>query len=169
MKLIDKDHPKWPLLFQPAEPVTDYAKQVAPYIGEMRRLIEKKQGGYAICAQQIGLPYSFFVWGGRHWKTPFTRICVNPRIEFPEGAEQGIHREEGCMSFPGKRRDVLRWSKATLFFTDFRGHALMETTSSQLLACVWQHEMDHIEGNPLWLADGSENPKFNIKSPASVS
>lgn len=164
MPIITPTHPDWSLLFQPALPVTDYATQVQPYVAEMRRLIEVRNGGYAISAPQIGIPYRFFIWGGRHWKTPFIRICVNPRVVVAPHAVTTLHKQEGCMSFPGKRRDVERASSVILFRSDMQGGEHNESTDNFQLACTWQHECDHLDGNPLWLADGSENSKFNVKS-----
>jgi peptide deformylase len=171
MPLLTPEHPNWNMLFTPAYPVTDYATQVRPYIREMTSLIERtKNGGYAIAAPQIGVPFHFFIFGGRHMKR-FITICVNPVIVIPPGAIVAKHQAEGCMSFPGKRRDVERAATVHLSYSppnDLEARIGL-VTENYLLACILQHECDHLRGQPLWLADGSENPEFNIKSEEPVA
>ena len=52
--------------------------------------------------------------------------------------------EEGCLSLPDLRLEVLRPKGATISATDNDGDPF-EMTDDGLLARVWQHEFDHLE------------------------
>lgn len=149
-------------MFERSTEVNDYATQVAPHVQAIRRILEQRNGGYAISAVQVGLPVRFFIAGGRHWDDKLIRVYVNPCIA--ERAVPFLHEKEGCMSWPGKRRNVERYSHVLMTWEDRFGAQCVRNSKSLLEALVWQHECDHLDGHTLWLSDGSENPRFNVKS-----
>ena len=70
-------------------------------------------------------------------------VLVNPVVTTPPGKQ--VYGEEGCLSFPGIRGDVLRADSIEVKFQDLNGKA-------HLLHCrgwfarVVQHEVDHLKG-----------------------
>ncbi len=70
------------------------------------------------------------------------RIFVNPRIISAEGE---VEQEEGCLSLPGVWAPVRRAEKVVMVAYTTRGERI-EQEAEGLLARVWQHEMDHLNG-----------------------
>ena len=73
----------------------------------------------------------------------FNRVFINPQIIKEEGEEWIFN--EGCLSIPDVREDVLRKEKITIEYEDenFKKHT---EVLDGLAARVFQHEYDHIEG-----------------------
>ncbi|HKQ33493.1 MAG TPA: peptide deformylase [Thermodesulfobacteriota bacterium] len=67
---------------------------------------------------------------------------INPEIISSEGE---IIAEEACLSIPGFTSDVKRKKKVTIEFYNREGD-LMEIEAEDLLARVFQHEIDHLNG-----------------------
>lgn len=103
--------------------------------------------GVGLAAPQIGMDIRIFVVDG----TPldeekmegFKKAFINPTILKEEGEEWGY--EEGCLSIPGIRAEVLRSSKLTLHYFDENWNEHKEEFDG-LKARIIQHEYDHIEG-----------------------
>jgi len=58
--------------------------------------------------------------------------------------------EEGCLSVPGVREDVLRPQQITLKYQTLSGEEKTEE-HDELMARVIQHEIDHLNGFYLWI------------------
>jgi len=69
-------------------------------------------------------------------------IMINPELVEAEGE---ILSEEGCLSIPDFREDVRRARRVLLRGLDRHGRAL-EIEGEELLARIFQHEMDHLDG-----------------------
>lgn len=69
-------------------------------------------------------------------------IVVNPRIVSVEGEEVGT---EGCLSLPGLQGKVKRAGRVIVKGLDLSGEPV-EVEAEGLLARVFQHEVDHLEG-----------------------
>jgi len=67
---------------------------------------------------------------------------INPEIVFSDGE---ITAEEGCLSIPGFVSDVKRKFEVTVEGYNRDGE-LMEIKCEDLLARVFQHEIDHLNG-----------------------
>ncbi|GJM17176.1 MAG: peptide deformylase [Thermodesulfobacteriota bacterium] len=67
---------------------------------------------------------------------------INPEIVFSDGEIVG---EEGCLSIPGFVSDVKRKYEVTVEGYN-RDGALVEIKCEDLLARVFQHEIDHLDG-----------------------
>ncbi len=94
--------------------------------------------GIGLAAPQIGVGESMIVVdiGAGLYK------LINPRIIRREGS-QAI--EEGCLSLPGVSVKVKRAGKITLKALDHDFNPVT-ITAGGLLACVFQHEIDHLRG-----------------------
>jgi len=67
-------------------------------------------------------------------------VAINPEILESRGERV---MEEGCLSVPGIRSDVLRADTITVRFTDGTFHSV-ETELTGIWARVFQHEYDHL-------------------------
>jgi peptide deformylase len=73
----------------------------------------------------------------------FRRVFINAQIVEEDGKEWAFN--EGCLSIPKIREDVMRKPKIRIKYVDenFKSH---DETFEGLIARVIQHEYDHIEG-----------------------
>ncbi len=105
--------------------------------------------GVGLAAPQVNLPIRLFVVDGKPLANDdpqmatFRRVFINARMLEESGEEWAF--EEGCLSIPGIREEVIRKPRITLQFFDeyFNEHT---ETFSGLAARIIQHEYDHIEG-----------------------
>jgi peptide deformylase len=118
-----------------AVPVVDRAirRLVADMILSMRRA-----RGVGLAAPQIGVPLRVLVVD--IGTGPLA--VINPRLRRRAGAEVGI---EGCLSIPGVYGDVRRAQRIEVEALNLRGRRIV-VRSQDLLARVFQHEIDHLNG-----------------------
>ncbi len=105
--------------------------------------------GIGIAAPQIGLDIRIFVID----LTPlgdedpslkdFRKVFINPRIVLKEGEQ--VLMEEGCLSIPGLREDVLRYDTIQIKYLDSDWQEYDEIFTG-FSARVIQHEYDHLQG-----------------------
>ena len=105
--------------------------------------------GVGLAAPQIGLAIRIFVVDlsalGEDEPSlkDFRKAFINPQIIEKEGEK--VLMEEGCLSIPGLREDVLRFDTVRLKYTDTNWEEHDEVFSG-FPARVIQHEYDHLEG-----------------------
>lgn len=73
----------------------------------------------------------------------FTKVFINPIIIEETGKEWGF--EEGCLSIPNIREEVMRKDTIRIEYED-ENFNLVEATFDDMAARVIQHEYDHLEG-----------------------
>lgn len=120
-----------------AKPVKEITQRHKDILSAMSRLMYESSG-IGLAAPQVGLDECMMVVdiGAGLYK------LINPKIIKKEGTQV---LEEGCLSVPGVCIKVKRSKKILI-------EALDETSMSvsleaeDLLACVIQHEMDHLKG-----------------------
>jgi len=99
-------------------------------------MIEK--GGIGLSANQVGLPYRFFVMRAEE-----IIGCFNPKIvDF--SAEQVI-LEEGCLSFPNLFVKIKRPKTIKVRYTLPDGETVTRKFDGMTARC-FQHELDHLNG-----------------------
>ncbi len=99
--------------------------------------------GVGLAAPQIGVGQRLFVADPSSGRSSGDLIVViNPRIVEREGAQR---EEEGCLSLPGFTEQVTRASRVVVEGLDRDGGAT-RLEGSGLLARVFQHEIDHLDG-----------------------
>jgi peptide deformylase len=136
-----------PVLERPAEPVTAFDTP------ELHALVEDMfETMYA--AHGIGLAGPQIDFGRRitvidvagvdedENKAPEKIVLINPELVAKEGKQTG---EEGCLSIPGFREPVSRAKFVAVRAQDVKGERF-EITGEDLLARVFQHEIDHLNG-----------------------
>lgn len=138
-----------PVLRTPANPV-DLSQIHAPAlkkaIADMREILENVEDGVAIAAPQIGVPLRIFIVSKKIFDEDEKAkdiICINP--EFLRLSRKKQAMEEGCLSVRFWYGHVERSEKATIRAYDEAGK-LFERGGSGLLAQIFQHEMDHLDG-----------------------
>jgi peptide deformylase len=107
-------------------------------------VLMREDGGVGLAAPQVGVLKRVFVMN-HTGKEGDDRVYINPVLADPEGTERG---EEGCLSLPGIRAEVIRDYKLTITAQDVSGKPIKETAEGYL-ARVWQHEFDHLNGTLL--------------------
>ena len=117
--------------------------EITQIINRMRKAMHLAHG-IGLSANQIGLPYKMFVAevpspdAGKKFYAIF-----NPVIEKTSGEK--IKVEEGCLSVPGMRGYLERHERVVLTGFDKNGKPL-KIKAWGLLAHVFQHEVDHLNG-----------------------
>jgi peptide deformylase len=117
------------------EEVTDlHRKLIKDMIDTMRAA-----PGVGLAAPQIGVLERIFVWevDDRHG------AVVNPEIV--ERSSATATDDEGCLSLPGLTYPVERAVEVTIRGLDEHGGPI-ELTGTELLARIFQHEIDHLDG-----------------------
>lgn len=99
--------------------------------------------GVGLAAPQVGLSLNLAVVDVTTGKNPEARLVLaNPVITHSEGEQR---EEEGCLSIPGFRGNVLRPAFVTLRAQDVTGKEY-EMKGEGLLARAFCHEIDHLHG-----------------------
>jgi peptide deformylase len=117
--------------------------EITQIINRMKKAMHLAHG-IGLSANQIGLPYKMFVAevpspdAGKKFYAIF-----NPVIEKTSGEK--IKVEEGCLSVPGMRGYLERHERVVLTGFDKNGKPL-KIKAWGLLAHVFQHEVDHLNG-----------------------
>ena len=110
--------------------------------------------GIGLAAPQVGLAIRLFVVDvpakeKRSAKadppdaTDGPQVYINPVFSNPTGPVEPY--EEGCLSLPDIRGDVLRPPTITITALDINGKQFSQTATGLLARC-WQHECDHLDG-----------------------
>ncbi len=123
--------------FIPALAYADRLKAVLRSMGER---------GIGLAANQVGLLKRVFVAYAdlnTSKKPSDLRAYINPVILAADGNLEPY--EEGCLSFPGIRGNVMRKPKISLgYFNEERKFCTEEMTGLQARCCL--HEIDHLDG-----------------------
>lgn len=81
--------------------------------------------------------------GGIHVTNTNPRYYINPEII--ETSKEASTYNEGCLSFPGARSEVVRPEMVRVKFLDEQGKENIEEMHGLLATCI-QHEIDHLNG-----------------------
>lgn len=128
------------VLTTPSRPVEDpRAEEIQALVADMKETV-KAADGVGLAAPQIGVPLRVIVIAERG-TAPYG--LVNPEIVWASPDTSLL--EEGCLSIPGSRMPVRRPAKVRIRALDERGSPV-ELTGADLLAKIFQHEIDHING-----------------------
>jgi peptide deformylase len=136
-------------LATPSLIVTDFAtERLRALIQDMRDTMEE-EGGVGIAAPQIGYNSRIILFGFEKSERypgekpiPFT-ILINPGIK--PLTEEMVDGWEGCLSVPGLRGLVPRYTKISYEGFDMEGNSI-QRVAENFHARVLQHECDHLDG-----------------------
>lgn len=129
-----------PILNEVAEPVESFDDDLAALAERMLVLMHEGEG-IGLAAPQVGLGIRLFVCNPTAEPDKDT-VVVNPRVVEMSGGEEG---QEGCLSLPGVTVNVRRATSVTMEARDLGGRRV-RLRGDQIVARVWQHEADHLEG-----------------------
>ncbi|MHC4142862.1 MAG: peptide deformylase [Planctomycetota bacterium] len=123
-----------------AELIETIDDTVAAVAARMLELMHEADGA-GLAAPQVGLPWRMFVTKADDRRPDL--VYVNPALG--ELDPEIDVREEGCLSLPGITAEVRRPASATMTALDLQGSEFT-LRDDGLLARVWQHEVDHLDG-----------------------
>ncbi len=130
------------VLESPGKPVEAFDEEFAKLCEEMFESMYAAQG-VGLAAPQIGLAMRLAVVDVSVGKNPEARLVLaNPEIIHVEGDQR---EEEGCLSLPGFRGNVLRPAYVTIRAQNLHGETF-EMKGEGLLARAFSHEIDHLNG-----------------------
>lgn len=142
-----------PVLRQKAKPIPEVNEEVRKVAAAMVEVM-RKADGIGLAGPQVGLPWRIFVAdvpesdkrsasSDPPTATKGPQVYINPVLSKHTGELEPY--EEGCLSLPDIRGDVLRPPMVTITYTDLEGQERQETAAGLLGRC-WQHEVDHLDG-----------------------
>lgn len=127
-----------PVLREKARPVEKFDRALKRLARDMVETMYDSHG-VGLAAPQVGISSRLFVFDDGE-TGPIS--MVNPELSGLEGEQGG---EEGCLSVPGIYFNVVRAERVRVRGLDVDGSPL-EMLGEGLLARIFQHEMDHIDG-----------------------
>ena len=99
--------------------------------------------GIGLAAPQVGVSKRLLVTDiSPVEKKNEPRVFVNPEIVESSGE---VSLEEGCLSIPGVREEIIRPETIVLAYQDLSGQKITETFDGWM-SRVLQHEIDHLNG-----------------------
>ncbi|WP_447829646.1 peptide deformylase [Aeromonas salmonicida] len=124
-----------------AEQVEDITA-VQSLIDDMLETLYTTENGIGLAATQVGRKEAIVIIDLSESRDQ-PLILINPEVI--SGTDK-VFGQEGCLSIPDYYADVERYSSVVVSALDRHGNQLtME--SSEFLAIVIQHEIDHLDGN----------------------
>ena len=138
-----------PVLRERAKPVYQFGTpELRALLQDMQDTMAHKNGA-GLAAPQIGVSQRIVIFGVDHnprypdaEAVPFT-VLVNPKITM---LTRDVEEDwEGCLSVPGMRGIVPRYTKLRYSGFDIEGNPI-ERVAEGFHARVVQHECDHLDG-----------------------
>jgi len=131
--------------------------KIKKILKEMSEALKSQDDGVAIAAPQIGYSLQIFVVSGKVFNKNFIRgeklprnieigkdmIFINPKISKLSREKEWV--PEGCLSVRWLYGNAHRSKKATVTAYDENGKKFIRGASG-LLAQIFQHETDHLNG-----------------------
>ena len=130
-----------PVLRKKAEPVQGITDEIQTLIDDMVETMYDALG-IGLAAPQIGISLRVIVIDEGTRESSGPMVFLNPVIVGQTGSLRG---EEGCLSLPGVYGEVVRAEWVRVEALDRHG-APVRLEARGLLARVFQHELDHLDG-----------------------
>lgn len=149
LSIVSFPHPVLRTRAKPIDRIDDGVRAIAERMIELMYQAE----GIGLAAPQVGLPWRMFVChvpagasedpGDLPASNEGPEVYINPVLTEFEGLPEMM--EEGCLSLPDIRGELMRQPTVTITWTDLDGTSHTRRASGLLARC-WQHEFDHLEG-----------------------
>jgi len=126
-----------PILRKTSKPVGKITKEIKELVENMEETL-RAAPGVGLAAPQVGELIRLIiadVGEGLH-------VIINPKIIKKSGKQSFV---EGCLSLPGLEAPVERAQTVLVKGMDLKGKQI-EIEAQGLLATVFQHEIDHLDG-----------------------
>lgn len=127
-----------PVLREPAKPVTTFDRTLRTLRDDMLETMYDAPG-VGLAGPQVGISLRVFTFDDGQTGPSF---MANPVLSGDEGE---LLEEEGCLSIPGPYHETKRYARIMCSGQDVDG-APLELTGEGLLARIFQHETDHLDG-----------------------
>lgn len=156
MQIIHYPHPA---LSWKSKPVQEINAKLRATVDEMFELMYE-QKGVGLAANQVALPYRFFIMNptGDSDITEEQHVFINPEILKRNGS---VVDQEGCLSLPEVYGDVCRAEEIVVEAFNLKGECF-EFKLKDLPARIVQHEHDHIDGI-MFIDRMSKEDRFEIE------
>ena len=128
-----------PVLRQRAAEIAEIDGRVARMVNDMLPAMYEAEG-IGLAAPQVGIQRRLFVFDLDEGDGPHT--LVNPEIVDSDGEREYT---EGCLSLPGLTFEIVRPKQVHLVGRDLDGNEV-SIEADELLARLFQHELDHLDG-----------------------
>lgn len=151
-EIVKRTHPTLRMRADEVAPSDIGSKSIDACIAHMKNVLDAEEDGAALAAPQVGVALRIFViaerlFGDRPDSEYRSRdphfVFINPVIT--KLSKKKVLMDEGCLSVRGEYGTVPRHSHATVKAYDEHGQPFMRGASG-LLAQVFQHETDHLDG-----------------------
>jgi peptide deformylase len=127
-----------PVLREPAKPVDTFDRALRRLAEDMLETMYDAPG-VGLAGPQVGVSLRIFTYDDGETGSS---VMVNPELVDRSGE---IVDEEGCLSIPGPFHPTPRARAVTCRGQDLKGRPV-EVTGEGLLARIFQHETDHLDG-----------------------
>jgi peptide deformylase len=127
-----------PVLREPAKPVTEFGPSLRKLFDDMVETMLDAPG-VGLAAPQVGISLRLFVFDDGETGPTFV---ANPELSAATGE---LLEDEGCLSIPGPYYPTPRSARILCRGQDLEGRPF-EMVGEGLLARIFQHETDHLEG-----------------------
>ena len=145
-----------PALRQKARKVKQFGPKLEQLVDDMLETM-KAEPGIGLAANQIGVPQRLIVVelpeDEEDPQSGKTFAVANPKII--KASRDMEEMEEGCLSVPGLVGDVWRSTEIVVKGQDLKGKT-MRVKARDMLARVFQHEIDHLDA--ILFIDRVESP-----------
>ncbi len=125
--------------------------RIRQVLADMKKALASQEDGVALAAPQIGIPLRIFIVAGfalaeelqESKDRPDDLVFINPVIT--KLSKDKAELEEGCLSVRNFYGKTLRSTKAIVRAYNEKGK-IFQRGGSGLLAQIFQHETDHLDG-----------------------
>jgi peptide deformylase len=128
-----------PVLKQRAREIEDITGDLATLVHGMYDTMALEDG-VGLAAPQVGVRKRLFTYDLHEGDGP--DVVINPEIVDRSGE---VVSDEGCLSVPGFRFEIVRSERVTMRGLDLHGNEIV-LEGDDLLARMIQHEIDHLDG-----------------------
>lgn len=156
-EIVQREHPTLRTQAKEVKVEEISSQKIQDIISRMKQALSEQEDGVAIAAPQIGEKLRIFVVSGKVWhiikkdtkdisekKTTLPDdVYINPVITNLSKKKKKM--EEGCLSVRWLYGKVSRSEKATVEAYNEKGEKFIRGGSG-LLAQIFQHEIDHLDG-----------------------
>jgi peptide deformylase len=164
IEILDRDNPVLRKIAKDVSPEEITSPDIQKVISDMKIALQSQDDGVAIAAPQIGVSLRIFVISGRALNISQKNkvenidqinedlVFINPQIL--RLSKKKKRMEEGCLSVRWLYGQVERSEKVQIKAYNEKGESF-ERGSSGLIAQIFQHEIDHLDG--ILFTDKAEN------------
>jgi len=131
-----------PKLRRVSDPVDKWSRDIHRAVQGMNYYLDHSDHTLAIAAPQVEVMKRFFVY--KDPKTHESHVIINPEIIISSDQQQIMR--EGCLSIPGVSEFIHRPIQITVKYQVPYTMEVEKKTFTNLLARMFCHEIDHLDG-----------------------